>query len=89
MLDEFVLPAVVFQTGKTDLRYDGPELATRRRYTVCCGPVTGGEDLSRDNECRSVRAKVLEEVGQAVEEDEPLRVGVCLGQSIIAKALTW
>lgn len=86
MLDKFVLPADVFQASKTDLRNDGTELATCRGYTVCCGPVTGREDLSRDNECSGVRAEVLEEVGQAVEEDEPLRVGVGLGQSIIAKA---
>jgi len=88
MLDKFVLPADVSHAGKTDLRNDGTELATRRRYTVCRGPVTGREGLSRDNECSSVRPEVLEEVGQAVEEDEPLRVGVGLGQSIIAKALT-
>jgi len=88
MLDKFVLPADVSHAGKPDLRNDGTELATRRGYTVCRGPVTGREDLSRDDECSSVRPEVLEEVGQAVEEDEPLRVGVSLGQSVIAKALT-
>ena len=78
MPDEGVSPADVFQAGKTDLRDDGTELATRRGYAVCCGPVTSREDLSRDDECRSVRPKVLEEVGQAVKEDEPLGVGVSL-----------
>ena len=88
MLDKFVLPANVFHAGKTDLRNDGTELAARRGYTVCRGPVTGREGLSRDDECSSVRPEVLEEVGQAIEEDEPLRVGVGLGQSVIAEALT-
>ena len=87
MLDKFVLPADVFHAGKPDLRNDGTELAARRGYTVCRGPVTGREGLSGDDECSSVRPEVLEEVGQAVQEDEPLRVGVGLSQLVIAKAL--
>lgn len=87
MLDKFVLPADVFHAGKTDLRDNGTELATRRGYAVCRGPVTRREDLSRDDECSGVRPEVLEEVGQAVQEDEPLGIGVSLGQSVIAKAL--
>ena len=89
MLDKFVLPTNVFHAGKTDLRDDGTELATRRGYPMCRGPVTRREGLSRDDECGGVRPEVLEEVGQAIKEDEPLGVSVSLGQSIIAKALTW
>jgi len=88
MLNKFVLPADIPHAGKADLRDDGTELAARRGYAVCRGPVTGRECLSRDDERSSVRPEVLEEVGQAVEEDEPFRVGVGLGQSVIAKALT-
>ena len=53
---------------------------------MCCGPVTGGENFSRNNERGSVRPEVLEEVGQAVEEDKILGISVGLGQSVIAEA---
>lgn len=86
MLDELVCTADVFHAGKTNLRDDGSELAACRGDTVCRGPVTGGEGLSRNNERGGVRPEVLEEVGQAVEEDEILGIGVGLGQSVIAEA---
>ena len=89
MLDEFSFPADVFQTCEADLRDDGTELTAGGGYTVCRGPVTGREGLSRNNECGSVRPEILEEVGQAVKEDERLGVIVGLGQSVITKALTW
>jgi hypothetical protein len=72
MLEEFSFTANVLQACKTDLRDDGTELAACRGYTVCRGPVTGREDLTRNNECSDVRPEILEEVGQAVKEDEPL-----------------
>ena len=89
MLEEFSFTANVFQTCKTDLRDDGTELAARRGYTVCRGPVTGREGLSRNNECGSVRSEILEEVGQAVKEDEPMTRMLGFVQSVIAKALSW
>ena len=39
---------------------------------MCGGTVTGGENLSRNDEGRRVGAKVLEEVREAIEEDESL-----------------
>lgn len=86
MLDEFSFTANVFHPGKTDLRDDGTELAACRGYTVCRGPVTGREGLSRNNERGGIRPEILEEVGQAVKEDEPLAGSMGLGQSVIAKA---
>jgi len=86
MLDELVWTADVFHAGKANLCDDGSKLAACRGDTVCCGPVAGGEDLSRNNERGSVRPEVLEEVGQAVEEDEILGIGVRLGQSVIPEA---
>lgn len=86
MLDEFAFTTVVFQPGKTDLRDDGTELAACRGYAVCRGPVTGREGLSRNNERGGVRPKILEEVGEAVKEDEPLAGCVGLIQSVVAKA---
>jgi len=86
MLEEFSFTADVLQACKTDLRDDGTELAACRGYTVCRGPVTGRKDLTRNNECGDVRPEILEEVGQAVKEDEPLGFIVGLVQSVITKA---
>jgi hypothetical protein len=76
----------ISQAGEADLRDDGAKLAACRRDTVCRGAVTSGEDLSRHNEGGNVGAKVLEEVGEAVKEDEPLGVGMSFGQCVIAEA---
>jgi len=86
MIDEFVCSTDVSQAGKADLGNDCSELAASRTDTMCCGTVTGGENLSGNNERGSIRPEVLEEVGQAVEEHKPLGIGVGLGQSVIAKA---
>ena len=86
MLNKRVCTADVLHAGKANLRYDGPKLATCRGDTVCRGPVTSGEDLSRNNERRNVRPKVLEEVGQAIQEDKPIGIILSLGQRIIGEA---
>lgn len=89
MLDEFSFTADVLQARKTDLSNDGTKLAACRGYTVCGGPVTSREGLSRNNERGSVRPEILEEVGQAVKEDERLGSRVGLSQSIITEAFAW
>jgi len=86
MLDKLVCTADVLQAGKADLRDDGPKLAACRGDTVCRGPVTRGEDLSRNNERGNVRPEVLEEVGQAVQEDKPVGSVLGLGQRVIGEA---
>ena len=86
MIDESVCSTNVPHAGKANLRNDRSELAASRTDTMCRGTVTGGEGLSRNNERGSIRPEVLEEVGQAVEEHKPLRIGVGLGQSAIAEA---
>ena len=86
VLDKFVCTANVLHAGKANLRNDSSKLAACSRDTMCCGPVTGGENLSRNNERGSVRPEVLEEVGQAVEEDKILGISVGLGQSVVAEA---
>ena len=86
MIDEFVCSMNVSQAGKANLRNDRSELAASGTDTVCRGTITGWEGLSRNNERGSIRPEVLEEVGQAVEEHEPLGIGVGLGQSVIAEA---
>ena len=53
---------------------------------MCGGSVTGGEDLSRNDEGGRVGTKVLEEVGQTVEECKPLGVGVSFRQRVETEA---
>ena len=60
------------QLRKTDLRDDRAELAAGGRDTVCGRAITRRERFTRDDERSRVRAKVLEEVGQAVKHDEPI-----------------
>lgn len=48
--------------------------------------ITSGESLSRDDEGCSVRAEVLEEVGQAVKEDKALGSSGRRSELIIAEA---
>lgn len=49
-------------------------------------PVTSGESLSRNNKRSSVRAEVLEEVGEAVEEHECLLCPGGSGKLVISEA---
>jgi len=66
----------VLQACETDLRDDRTQLSGRGRDTVRGGPVPRREHLSGDDEGGRVGAKVLEEVGEAVEEDEGADVPV-------------
>ena len=86
MLDKLVCTTDILHAGKADLRDDGAKLAACRGDTVCRGPVTGGEDLSRNNERGNVRPKVLEEVGQAIQGNKPIGSILRLGQRIISEA---
>ena len=72
MLDKLVRAANVDELAEADLRDDGAELAARGGDTVRGGPVARRERLPRDDERRRVRPEVLEEVREAVEEDERL-----------------
>lgn len=88
VLKELALAANVDKLGEADLGDNGTELAGGSRDTVGGGTVTGREGLAGNDEgcgcgesvlwtleyqlLLTVRAKVLEEVGHAVEEDEGL-----------------
>lgn len=62
--------ANILQAGKAYLGDNGSELATGGRNTVGCTSVTRREHFTRYNKCGGVWAEVLEEVGQAVEENK-------------------
>lgn len=70
MFQKRILPPNINHPRKSNLRDHSPKLAACGRHTVRCGAVTGREDLSGNDERRCVRTEVLEEVGEAVEEDE-------------------
>ena len=72
VVNELVLATNVDELAETDLCDDSAELAARGRDTVRGGTVAGRERLPRYDERRRVRAEVLEEVREAVEEDERL-----------------
>jgi len=69
---ELVGTTDVDHLSETDLGDDGTELSGGSRDTVTGGSVSGGEDLTRDDEGGGVGSEVLEEVGHTVEEDEGL-----------------
>lgn len=70
MVDPSVLAANILKTGEPDLRDDGTELARGGGDTVARAAVAGGEDFAGDDESGGVGTEVLEEVGEAVQEDE-------------------
>jgi hypothetical protein len=70
--DESVGTTNVTEPSETDLGNDGSKLSRSGRYAVRGRTVTGGEDLTGDDEGGGVGAKVLEEIGDTVEEDESL-----------------
>lgn len=87
MFQERILPSDVDQPREADLGDHGSELAARSRHTVCCRTVASGENLSGDDERRRVRAEVLEEVGEAVEEDESGFSLRCCLHRVVSEAL--
>lgn len=86
MLHEFVLATNVFELCKADLRNDGTELPACSGNTMRSGAITGRESLSGDDEGRGVGTEILEEVGEAVQEDKGLRGRGGLGQRVVAES---
>ena len=72
MLNETIGASDVFQTSKPDLRNNCTKFPACSGNTMGGGAISGREYLSGDNERSHIRAEVLEEVGQTIEEDECL-----------------
>lgn len=72
MLDEVVRTTNILQAGKADLRNDGTKLSGGGRNTVARGAITSREDFSGNDEGRCIGPEILEEIRQAVQEDEGL-----------------
>lgn len=52
VVDKGVLSSVVLELEGKDLGHNGSQLARGGRDTVCSGTVAGGEELSRNDDCR-------------------------------------
>ena len=79
MLHELARPTDILELTEPDLGDDRAQFAAAGGDTVRSGAITGREDLSWDDESRGVGSKVLEEVGQAVEEYK--RFSPCTGSN--------
>lgn len=86
VLHELVRATDILELREADLCDDGAKLAARRADTVCSRAVARRENFTRDDKSCGVGAKVLEEVGEAVEEDEGLGVRGGAGELVVAKA---
>ena len=72
MVDKLVGATDVSELSETDLGDDSSKFTGSSGDTMCSGTITSGEGLTRNDEGGGVGAEVLEEVGEAVEEDEGL-----------------
>lgn len=86
MFDKVILPADVLKLAEADLSDDGPKLSASRRYSVASRTIARRENFSGYYERSRVRTKVLEEIGQAVEEDEGFGGRRGGGELVIAEA---
>ena len=82
MLQECVWPTDVQKLTETNLRNDSAKFATGGRDTVSGWTISGWEDFSGNDEGGNIRAKVLEKVGETVEEYKGLLVA-CSGSKFI------
>lgn len=71
-----IFPTDIFELGETNLSNDRTKLATRGRDPVRRRTITSGEDFTRNDECSGIGSEVLEEIGEAVKEDESLVRGI-------------
>lgn len=71
---------------KYDLGNDGAQLSGSRGDTMSGGSIPGRKNLSRNNESGRIRAKILEEVGEAIEKEETAFSCVGWGDFIISEA---
>jgi len=67
---EFVRATNVDELSEADLGNDSSELTRGSRNTVASRTVASGERFPGNNESSGIGAEVLEEVGEAVQEDE-------------------
>ena len=86
MFHKFVRAVNILQAGETYLGDNRAELATGGGNAVSGRTVTSGKGLSRNDERGGVRTKVLEEVGQTVEEHKRLLGRSGVSQFVVTEA---
>lgn len=72
VVDKLVGSTDILELHKADLGDNSTKLTTGSRDTVSSRSITSREDFSWDDEGGGVGTKVLEEVGEAVKDDESL-----------------
>ena len=85
-LDEMVTLGSGLEPIKDDLRDECAEFTAGGSNAMCRRAISRWEQLSGNDKCRRVRAKVLEEVGHAVENDEDLPRCCRLDQFTVSEA---
>ena len=85
MLHELVRTADILKLGETDLGNNSAELAAGSGDTVRGRAVASRESFSRNDEGGCIGAEVLEEVGEAVKDNEALGSGRGSSEFVITK----
>ena len=78
--------AVVLELTESNLGDDSAKLPARSRDTVGGRAIARWENFTGYNESCDVGSEVLEEVGEAVEEDEGLGAAGGCGQLVVPEA---
>ncbi len=86
MLYEGIRATDVPQASESDLSHNGTKLTAGSRYTMSGRTVPRREDFAGNDESRGVGPKVLEEIGETVEEHESILCGLGSGELIVTKA---
>jgi len=85
MLHKLIGSTNVLELTEANLSDDGAELSTSSRDTMASRAVTSGENFARNYESCCIGTKILEEVGEAIEEYESLLCGWGGGEFVVAK----
>ena len=86
MIQKFVCTTNVQKLTEANLRNDSAKFATGRRDTVSGWTISGWEYFSGYDEGRDIGPKVLEEIGETVEEYKSFGIVCIAGKCIESEA---
>lgn len=85
MLDKFVGSTDILKLAEPNLSDDSTEFSSRSGNTVRGRAVSCRENFARYHKRGGVWAKILEEIGKAIQEDECFGVGGGRGELVITE----
>ena len=88
MIQKFVWTTNVQKLTEANLRNDSAKFATGGRDTISGWTISGWENFSRNDEGRDIGTKVLEEIGETVEEYKSLGIACSASKLIESEAWT-